>query len=385
MKKKTLGLFLVLAMSASLLAGCTKAEGDGGSASDIISQPIVTVVDDPETGDADGDVAGVDVPGNLGPVTILKNEDAPDGYYYSELSGELIDISLKNQRPIAVMVDNEITALDHFGINDADIVYEAMNSTANGRITRLMCLVKDWGKITQFGSVRSARTVNMMLSAEWNAVLCHDGGPIYITEYYSYPEVAHLNGVFSRIDNGKAREFTEYVTGGDLEKYMTGAYKEYNDYYTGEHFTFVENRAMESGAFKTDDAVAVKDIILPFPHNKSELHYNESTGLYEYSEYGKEHVDGATGEVLAFKNVILCGMDYAEYDSNGYLMYMIIDKTNVGWYLTDGKAIPILWAKGGFADNMTFKDFEGNDIVLNQGHTYIGLVPSDVWGELSLK
>ena len=30
----------------------------------------------------------------------------------------------KDQRPIAVMVDNERTALPHFGTADADVVYE---------------------------------------------------------------------------------------------------------------------------------------------------------------------------------------------------------------------------------------------------------------------
>lgn len=390
MKKKTLGLVLTAVLAATMLAGCTSETEPQGPASDTLAQPIITVVDDPVTDDPSGDDivdGGDDVVGSgeLGPIVFIKNENAPAGYVYNELSGELIDAAIENQRPIAVMVDNEITALDHYGINDADVVYECMNSTANGRITRLMCIVKDWGKITQFGSVRSARTVNMMLSAEWNAVLCHDGGPVYIQEYYAYPEVAHLNGVFSRVDNGKAREFTEYICTGDLDKHMTGSLKEYNDYYKGPHFSFVENRALECGAFKTSDATEIKDIILPFPHNKSELHYNAETARYEYAEYGRDHVDGETGEVLAFKNVILQGASYAEYDANGYLMYLIENKTNVGWYLTDGKAIPILWSKKGFADKTVYTDMDGNELVLNAGNTYIALVPDDVWGDLILK
>ncbi len=61
------------------------------------------------------------------------------------------------------MVDNEKTALPHYGLTEADVVYEIMNSTANGRITRLMAIVKDWGKITQFGSIRSTRPISLML------------------------------------------------------------------------------------------------------------------------------------------------------------------------------------------------------------------------------
>ena len=107
-------------------------------------------------------------------------EETKEGYVRSELTNEWIDEKLENQRPIAVMVDNELTALDHYGVNQADVVYELMNSTANGRITRLMCLVKDYEKIEQFGSIRSTRTTNVMLSGEWNAILVHDGGPFYI-------------------------------------------------------------------------------------------------------------------------------------------------------------------------------------------------------------
>ena len=80
---------------------------------------------------------------------------AEEGVYASELTGLPISAQLKEQRPIAVMVDNEVYALDHYGLTQADIVYEIMNSTANDEVTRFMALVKDWGNITRFGSIRS--------------------------------------------------------------------------------------------------------------------------------------------------------------------------------------------------------------------------------------
>ena len=46
-----------------------------------------------------------------------------------------------------------------------------------------MVVVKDWDKIEQLGSIRSARPTNFMLAAEWNAVLCHDGGPFFINDW----------------------------------------------------------------------------------------------------------------------------------------------------------------------------------------------------------
>ena len=78
------------------------------------------------------------------------------------------------------MVDNEKTALLHYGLTQADIIYEMQNSTMNGGVTRFMCIVKDWDSITQFGSIRSVRPTNFMIAPEYDAVVIHDGGPYYI-------------------------------------------------------------------------------------------------------------------------------------------------------------------------------------------------------------
>ncbi len=163
MKKKVLAAILI---AVGVLTGCGNTEP--------ISSPIQTVEAEPIA----TDIQEVEQPG----ATEEANENH-DGMYRSELTNEWIDESLKDQRPIAVMVDNEKTALPHFGVADADVVYEIMNSTLNDRITRFMVVVKDWDKIEQLGSIRSARPTNFMLAAEWNAVLCHDGGPFFINDW----------------------------------------------------------------------------------------------------------------------------------------------------------------------------------------------------------
>jgi hypothetical protein len=134
----------------------------------------------------------------------------------SELTGLPVGDAIANQRPVAIMVDNEKTALKHYGTAEADIVYEMMNSTANGRVTRLMCIYKDWAGLKQTGSIRSTRTTNIMVADEYNAVVIHDGGPFYIDTYLAQPYAAHISGGFTRVNNGKAREFTEYVFGNEL-------------------------------------------------------------------------------------------------------------------------------------------------------------------------
>jgi len=376
MKRKSVLLLTSALLAAMVLGGCGKKEEEETSILDDIKEETVEVeIEEPEETEE-----------------VVEEEENHDGMYRSELTNEWIDESLKNQRPIAAMVDNESAALPHYGLSDADVVYEMMNSTMNGRITRLMAIVKDWEKIEQLGSIRSTRPTNIILASEWNAVLCHDGGPFYIDPYLAEDYSAHFSGGFDRVNNGKKREFTEYICTGNLDsKFDASNYsREYDKFYEGDgvedfqHFKFAEDELSLDGAGGVMDA---KEISLPFPHNESTLKYNEETQTYDYYEYGDAHVDpGNDNAVLTFKNVLLQNCTFHQYDENGYLIYNCIDASNRdGYYITNGKAIPVTWAKTGDTKVTRFFDEDGNEISVNTGKTYIALVPDDGWSDLSIQ
>ncbi|WP_029323156.1 DUF3048 domain-containing protein [Butyrivibrio sp. AE3004] len=325
----------------------------------------------------------------------IVSAEIPAGMYRSELTGEPISESLKDQRPIAAMVDNESIALPHFGISECDVVYEMMNSTQNGRITRLMCLMKDWGSLKQLGSIRSTRPTNIILSAEWNAVLCHDGGPKVHIDPYLAKEWGnnHFSGTFSRVDNGKKREYTEYILAGDLENNFSGSnfsttYNEFTpDGVKEAHFNFTpwgnEVNLESKGYAQCIDANTID--IIPFEHNSSKLVYNESTKEYEYYDYGNPHKDGEDGAVLSFKNVILQKCTFNQLDDHGYLIYNCIDINQPGYYCTNGKATDIVWTKTGELVKTQFFDSQANELEINNGKTYIALVPADTWDQLVIQ
>ena len=312
----------------------------------------------------------------------------PEGMYFSEITGEPISEDIKDQRPIAVMVDNEKTALPHYGTSEADVVYELMNSTKNDRITRLMCIVKDWGAIEQMGSIRSTRPTNIMLAAEWNAVLCHDGGPYYNDQYFSQAWSAHFSGTFSRVNNGKAREFTEYIVSGDLDSNFSsysgkaGYTTTYNEYANeGDHFNFVDYGDEIFLDQKYSRSYTAKKIVLPFSHNGSVLQMNEDTNEYEYYEYNSRHEDAEDDEPLSFKNVILQNCSFAQLDENGYLIYNCIGSGN-GWYITNGVAKDISWVKTSETAVTKYYDENGDELQINTGKTYISLIPDDTWDKV---
>ncbi len=309
----------------------------------------------------------------------------PEGQYLSELTGLPINKDLEMQRPIAVMIDNEIKALPHYNTAGADIVYEMMNSTANDRITRLMCIYKDWENLPQTGSIRSVRPTNILVAQEYDAVICHDGGPFHINDYLSrYPY--HFSGTFSRVNNGKAREFTEYILKGDLDRNFarTGWSKEYREAPTP-HFNFADyGTTTNLDDWDADGIRTANRIELPFYHNKSKLVYNEETKTYDYYEYGKQHLDAETQAPLTFTNVLLQDCSFHQYDKNGYLIYNCIDKFRFAYYCTEGKNISILWTKEGEGGVTRFFNASGEEIKINPGKTYIGIIPDDTWDEVKI-
>lgn len=335
------------------------------------------------TNDADNAPESPDVEESF---TEQVEEETREGMYRSEITNEWIDESLKNQRPIAVMVDNEKTALPHYGLTEADVVYELMNSTANGRITRFMAVVKDWGKIEQFGSIRSTRDTNIMLAAEWNAVLCHDGGPFYIDKWIAKDYSANFSGGFSRVNNGKSREFTEYICAGDLDKkFANSKYStEYNEFYPGQHYVFSNSVVDLTTMGETMDCTEIE---LPFPHNSSRLQYNESTGTYDYYEYGSAHTDPQHGNAqLTFKNLLIQDTTFSQHDQNGYLIYNAIDSGRDAYYITEGKAVEVTWIKAGENEPTIYLNKQtGEQIEMNTGKTYVALVPSDSWNDVVIK
>ncbi len=298
----------------------------------------------------------------------------------SELTGLEISDAIANQRPVAIMVDNEKKALAHYGTGEADIVYEMMNSTANGRVTRLMCIYKDWTNLGQTGSIRSTRTTNVMLSGEYNAVLVHDGGPFYIKSYLAQPYASNLSGGFTRVKNGKPTEFTEYAFGQEMvSRFAKAGYPTTYTAAPGNHFQFAGGDT-ELASDLVANNVELGNIFL---HNKSRLAYNPESRTYDYYEYGSLHTDAEDGQPLTFKNVILQNVSFNQLDKNGYLTYNVVGSGS-GYYITNGKAIPITWKKDSEAGVTHYYKADGGELAVNRGKTYIGLCPSDSWGNLQL-
>ncbi|MCR5774458.1 MAG: DUF3048 domain-containing protein [Lachnospiraceae bacterium] len=327
------------------------------------------------------------------PVVEEESDVPPEGMVANPLTGEWIDESLADQRPIAVMIDDEKTALPHYGVSQVDVLYEMMNSTQNDGVTRFMAMFKDWAPIEQIGSIRSTRPTNLQTFTEWNAVLCHDGGPFWNDNFYANDFVERFSGTFSRVDNGKSREFTEYALKGDVEKNFenTGYSKTYNEYYRGEHYQFA-TRANPNTLEQYSSAQTANKVTLPFHHNKPWLEYNADEGVYYYFQYGDKEVDaGNDNKQASFKNLLIQGARLEKLDDHGYMFLHTNDsdykdgETREGWYVTNGKAIKVTWTKMDDTYPTRYYDENGEEIKINVGKTYVAIMPTEDFADITFE
>ena len=418
--RKKWKLALACMLLGTMLTACSNTVEIPADGDDILTSQTITIDEPDLTPPPASSSESTDKSSEEAKPTVSPKADHTN-MYQSELTGEWISKDLENQRPVAIMVDNEILTYPHYGINQADVVYEMMNSTANGRITRFMCIVKDYEQITRFGGVRSIRPTNFLVGFPYEAIFCHDGGPFYINDYVAKKYCAHLSGIFARYtrplserpswatsyaNKAYGSEYTEFVTWDEYKNPDNGKYsiglkkaldnakfsKEYSSSYKGTGFNFYDDE--ETDLSDNAKVSSASDVSLPFPHTSTALKYNKTTKTYDLYEYGQVHTDAADNDnVTTFKNVLILNCSFSQLDEHGYMIYNYYNyygsnKTKGdGYYLTNGNAIPIKWAKSNNdSDPAHYYDAKtGEELTMNVGKTYISLVPSDSWSKVSIK
>lgn len=310
---------------------------------------------------------------------ISTEEESPDGKIRSPLTNEWIDAALENQRPIAVMVPNDTSALPHYSISNADILYEIM---VEGNITRLMMVIQDWQNLERIGNVRSARHYFVFAAYEWDSIFCHYGNPYHADFVLDRPETQRINGmaapsgVFFRTSDRKAPQ-NAYLSGEGILK-AVDSYQyplTHTDNYEPNHYNFTPENAPNNLSDIAGSFNATKvDLSGAYPIDKPYFEYNEKDGLYYRYQYGKAHLDGANNEPLAFKNILVQNTYYEVLDPKGYLSFQMHDTTKKGYFFTNGKGIPVTWKKTSDFGATRYYDTDGNEIILNTGKTMVCVV-----------
>lgn len=299
----------------------------------------------------------------------------------SPLTYEEVDSGIANVKPIAVMIPNNESALPHYNISNAGVLYEC---NVEYNITRLMAIIDNWQDMERIGNVRSTRDYYVYWAMEWDPLLIHYGNIWYADEILARNEVHNINGVtddgtaFYRVtDENRIYEQTAYTSGkGILEAAAKLGYTiEHGKDYKMQHFFFKDSTDPETLDEYEDSYVVNKlDLSKVYTIDQPWFEYNKEDELYYRFEYGAPHMDAATNEQLSFDNVIVQFTYHEKRPDGQYLIYQCHDTSRDGYYFTRGKAIHITWRKlGEFGTTMYFDD-NGKNVNLNQGKTMICIV-----------
>lgn len=299
-------------------------------------------------------------------------EEIPEGYVKSDISGEYISPEMATNRPVAVIFNNTKVAVPQSGISQADVIYEA---PMEGGDVRLLGIFQDYSNLEKIGSVRSARTYFIAFMLEYDAIFAHYGKAWTCEYLLNESFVDHMDGtagegktVYYRTSDRKAPHnaytSTEGINAGIQLKGFTTTHKaDYKD-----HFRFADKKNPNM----LNDGVAAGYVKPGYAINKSWFEYNSEEGVYNRYQFEGPHIDEMNGKQLTCKNIIIQYVPYTIYDGSSYLNLNVWDG-GTGKYITNGKAIDITWKKDSQYGATRYYDASGEEIILNPGKTWVSV------------
>lgn len=320
-----------------------------------------------------------------------NNNEVSDGGR-SLLTGLPVSQEVMNNRPLAVMFNNIKEGCPQTGIAAADIVYEV---PVEGRITRLMGIFEDYKDIGTIGSIRSSRDYFVYFAMEYDALYAHFGQATpYVGDLLNSDRVDNISGAvagidrpatksFYRSDDRKAPHNVYLSTEGllkDLEKFKyrltkknteTGKFQFYSET-TPYNFPYGEDATViYPGGMENTKANGFSKV-------EARFEYDPNTQLYYRYQYGDQHIDEATGEQLAYSNVIFQYCHGEVRDENDYLAFGCHgDEDRMIRVFTQGKMIPGVWSRMSDEEPAQYIDYEGNPITLTPGKTWVCIIWED--------
>lgn len=280
-------------------------------------------------------------------------------------------------RPYAVMINNNSAVWKYqSGLNSAYIVYEMLTE---GGITREMALFKDV-KLDKIASVRSSRHYFLDYALENDAIYVHWG---WSPQAESDIKSLKINNI-----NGLTYEGTYFFRDYSVK----GIGIEHKGYTTTEKLDAAVNRLKyrketDSGTLLSYDVdpvdlsnvegvIDARTVEVPYSGGYvTKFYYDEASKMYKKSQNKTEIIDYTSKERITTKNIIVYNVKYSTIDSYGR-QTMANTGSGTGYFISEGKAVPITWEKKDRASKTIYKYKDGTILKVNDGRTYIGLMPT---------
>ena len=294
---------------------------------------------------------------------------------------QIVDLN-STSRPYAVMINNLGAARPyHTGLQDAYLVYEIV---VEGGITRYLALFKD--KTNEVvGNVRSARHYYIDYVLENDAYYVHWGWSPQAQSDISSLDIDNLNG----LTYGSPYFFRQNISGVNTEhKAFTNLSELANlvdrlGYRKETNKDLLLNYSATSVELPSDATDATEIDIKYSGSSTTNYVYDSDAKVYKQFVNDKEHSDYETKKQYTVKNIIVyqVGNTTIAGDNKGRQDLDNIG-TGEGYFITEGKTIPITWEKDSRSSQTVYRDKSGEEITINDGNTWIHIVPKS--GKISI-
>ncbi len=312
------------------------------------------------------------------PPTTTADPNIPKaGEVYSPINGSVIAESAAAQRPLAVMMDNFYAARPQAGLNEADIVYEVY---VEGLITRYMAVFQSQMP-TLIGPIRSARPYFLRLAMEYDAYYTHVGGSMQAMADIRAFKMADIDGLAAGSDTFWRKNHKK------MPNNMYGSSQSLIDWANRRQYrTAVE---FDSWLFGDDYGAAAAEpltqLAITYRYGKGDddkfryqitFDYDAASATYLRTVNGEPYLDEVTEQQLYADSIIVQRAATKVIDDYGRLAVDLVG-SGTGYYLYDGKVIPISWQKTSERARTRFYTEDGKELVLKRGKIWVQVVKLD--------
>lgn len=277
-------------------------------------------------------------------------------------------------RPYAVMINNHAKArINHAGLDDAYIVYEAI---AEGGLTRLMAIFKD-KDTDRIGSVRSSRPYFLDYALENDAIYVHFGGSSQALSDIKTLDIDNIDGMSTASAFWRDRTLgvaLEHTAFTNMEKLKSAVSDKGYRNKTNKKL-LLNYKVDEFNLDSKEDSIVANNISIPYSHYVvTSYTYDAEKKVYNRFVNGVAHTDGITKGQYTAKNIIVMKVNNYSLDSYGRQKLDNIGSGD-GYYITNGYAVPIVWEKESRSSQTIYRYSDGTEIDVNDGNTYIQIQP----------
>jgi len=286
------------------------------------------------------------------------------------LTGTDMDLQYENQRPMAVMIENEYNARPQSGLQKAGVVYEVL---AEGGITRFLALFLG-ETVDEIGPVRSGRPYFLDYAMVYDGIYVHYGASPQCYIDLKQLKIDAIDGIYDNVtfwrDKSRAAPHNAYTSTENILK-------------TWEKRGFRRDTELTFWNFNTEESfsgdMVLEDFELDYFGNYTVRYtYDHDKKAYERFINGKPHTDKNTGESIFVKNIIISFANTKVIDEVGRLSIKTIDSGN-GYYISNGYCTNIKWQKDSRTGQTKYTFQDGSSLVINPGNTWIQILPQ--WGK----